>query len=125
MRSRRRSRQASRHSSRSAASTATAARCWAATASSGWARPIPTPTRRTLGRFAITEDEDDKYVFKTPSLRNIALTAPYFHDGKAATLNDAVGQMAWLQLGEKLKAKQVEAIATFLGSLTDKERAAK
>jgi cytochrome c peroxidase len=85
----------------------------------------PYANQKDLGRFAVTKDEDDKYVFKTPSLRNIALTAPYFHDGKAATLNDAVGQMAWLQLGEKLDAKQVEAIVTFLGSLTDKERAAK
>jgi cytochrome c peroxidase len=85
----------------------------------------PYANTKDLGRFNVTKDEDDKYVFKTPSLRNIALTYPYFHDGKAATLNDAVGQMAWLQLGEKLEAKQVETIATFLGSLTDKERAAK
>lgn len=85
----------------------------------------PYANKKDLGRFAVTRDEDDRYVFKIPSLRNIALTAPYFHDGKAATLNDAVGQMAWLQLDEKLDAKQVEAIVTFLGSLTDKQRAAK
>ena len=78
---------------------------------------------KDLGRFAVTEDEDDKYVFKVPSLRNAALTAPYFHDGKAATLADAVGQMAWLQLDEKLESRQVDSIAAFLGSLTDEERA--
>jgi cytochrome c peroxidase len=83
----------------------------------------PYANTKDLGRFAVTQDEEDKYVFKTPSLRNIALTHPYFHDGKAATLNDAVEQMAWLQLDEKLDAKQTQAIVTFLGSLTDVERA--
>jgi cytochrome c peroxidase len=60
-----------------------------------------------------------------PSLRNIALTHPYFHDGKSATLADAVKQMAWLQLGEQLDEGRVSSIVAFLGSLTDKERAAK
>jgi cytochrome c peroxidase len=79
--------------------------------------------KKDLGRFDVTKDEDDKYVFKVPSLRNIALTAPYFHDGQAETLADAVKQMTWLQLGEQLDEGQVASIATFLGSLTDKERA--
>lgn len=84
----------------------------------------PYANQKDLGRFEVTGDEDDRYVFKTPSLRNVALTFPYFHDGQAATLSDAVEQMAWLQLDEKLEAQQVESIAAFLGSLTDKERAA-
>jgi len=81
--------------------------------------------KKDLGRFVVTKKEEDKYVFKVPSLRNIALTAPYFHAGQAEKLSDAVKQMAWLQLGEELKEPQVESIVVFLGSLTDKERAAK
>ena len=80
--------------------------------------------KEDLGRFDVTKDEDDKYVFKVPSLRNIALTAPYFHDGQVETLAEAVKQMAWLQLDEELNERQVEPIVAFLGSLTDKERAA-
>ena len=80
--------------------------------------------KKDLGRFDVTKEEDDKYVFKVPSLRNISLTRPYFHDGQAKTLADAVKQMAWLQLDEELDGRQVDAIVVFLGSLTDKERAA-
>ena len=81
--------------------------------------------KEDLGRFDVTGSEDDKYVFKVPSLRNIALTAPYFHDGKAETLADAARQMAWLQLDETLDQGQVASIVAFLGSLTDRERTAK
>ena len=80
--------------------------------------------KEDLGRFDVTKKEEDKYVFKVPSLRNIALTRPYFHDGQATTLADAVKQIAWLQLDEELDGRQVDAIVAFLGSLTDKERAA-
>ena len=73
----------------------------------------------------MTKKEEDKYVFKVPSLRNIAITGPYFHDGKAATLEDAIKQMGYLQLGKELKDKQVGVIAAFLGALTDKERVPK
>jgi cytochrome c peroxidase len=78
-----------------------------------------------LGRYDVTKKEEDKYVFKVPSLRNIAITQPYFHDGKAATLADAVKQMGILQLGEELEDEQVRQIVAFLGSLTDKKRAGK
>lgn len=78
-----------------------------------------------LGRYSVTKDEADKFKFKVPSLRNIALTAPYFHDGKAATLEEAVRQMAWLQLGRKLEEKEVNSIVTFLKALSDKSRAGK
>ena len=78
-----------------------------------------------LGRFEVTKDNDDKFKFKVPTLRNIALTAPYFHDGKVATLADAVKKMAWHQLGKELKDDEVKAIVAFLGSLSDKARAAK
>lgn len=76
-----------------------------------------------LGRFEVTKDNDDKFKFKVPTLRNIALTAPYFHDGRIATLPEAVKKMAWLQLGKELKDDEIKAIVAFLGSLTDKSRA--
>jgi cytochrome c peroxidase len=78
-----------------------------------------------LGRFEVTGDEDDRQVFKVPSLRNIALTGPYFHDGQLPELADAVTQMAWLQLDERLDDGQAAAIVAFLGSLTDKQRVAR
>jgi cytochrome c peroxidase len=79
--------------------------------------------KKDLGRYEVTKSDGDKYVFKVPSLRNIALTGPYFHDGKAATLKDAVTQMAWLQRGAKLGDEQAQAIVAFLGALSDKTRA--
>ncbi|MEY5010252.1 MAG: hypothetical protein RLZZ253_1391 [Verrucomicrobiota bacterium] len=78
-----------------------------------------------LGRHAVTKSEEDKLKFKVPSLRNIALTGPYFHDGKAASLEEAVRQMAWLQLGRKLEDGDVKSIVAFLNTLTDKARASK
>ena len=78
--------------------------------------------KEDVGRYEVTKKEEDKFVFKVPSLRNIAITGPYFHDGKAATLADAVKQMAWLQKGEELNDQQLESIVAFLGSLTDKKR---
>ncbi len=76
-----------------------------------------------LGRFGVTKDNDDKFKFKVPTLRNIALTGPYFHDGKVATLPDAVKKMGWHQLGKELKDDEIKALVAFLGSLTDKPRA--
>lgn len=78
--------------------------------------------KKDLGRYDVTKKEEDKYVFKVPSLRNIAITGPYFHDGKVRQLAQAVKQMAHLQLGEELSDEQVGAINAFLRSLTDKER---
>ena len=83
----------------------------------------PYANTEDIGREAVTKSPEDRLKFKVPSLRNIALTAPYFHDGKAATLEEAVRQMAWLQLGRKLEDSQVKSIVTFLQSLTDKPRA--
>ena len=70
------------------------------------------------GRFDVTKDPADTYVFKVPSLRNVAMTPPYFHDGSVATLGEAVRIMAKVQLGKDLSTEDVEAIATFLASLT-------
>jgi len=75
-----------------------------------------------LGREAVTKDEDDKYKFKVPTLRNVAITGPYFHDGGVSTLNFAVRKMAYMQLGMELSTEQTEAIVAFLGALTDKGR---
>jgi len=70
------------------------------------------------GRFALTGDEGDRYVFRTPMLRNIARTAPYFHDGSVEALEEAVRIMARVQLGRTLEEGEVERIAAFLESLT-------
>jgi cytochrome c peroxidase len=70
------------------------------------------------GRFVDTKDEVDAFMFKVPMLRNIARTAPYFHDGSVATLADAVRVMALTQLGRKLSDEDVKDIEHFLESLT-------
>ncbi len=78
--------------------------------------------QKDLGRFEITKKEVDKYFFKVPSLRNIANTAPYFHDGTVTTIKEAVRQMAWLQLGKRLDNTTIDLITSFLKSLSDKDR---
>jgi cytochrome c peroxidase len=70
------------------------------------------------GRFAITKDAADKYVFKVPSLRNVAMTPPYFHDGSVAALPDAVRVMAKVQLDKILAEPQLDDLLAFLNSLT-------
>ena len=70
------------------------------------------------GRYVVTKNEADKYVFKVPVLRNVAKTAPYFHDGSVAKLDDAVWIMGKIQLGRELRKPQLEGIAAFLESLT-------
>lgn len=84
----------------------------------------PYENTRDRGRIEVTKEEEDLFLFKVPSLRNIALTAPYFHDGAQNTLPEAVRKMAWLQLGVKLGDEQADSIAAFLGALTDKGRKA-
>jgi cytochrome c peroxidase len=75
---------------------------------------------KDMGRFEVTKNESDKKMFKVPSLRNVAKTGPYFHDGSVKTLNEAVSLMAEYQLGKQLSKEQVASIVTFLGSLTGK-----
>ncbi|BCN94044.1 hypothetical protein THMIRHAM_18290 [Thiomicrorhabdus immobilis] len=70
------------------------------------------------GRYKITKNIQDKGVFKVPSLRNIELTAPYFHDGSAKTLKAAVESMAKSQLGTELTEQESYKIVTFLKALT-------
>ena len=77
-------------------------------------------TEADLGRFAVTGKEADRFVFRVPSLRNVELTAPYFHDGSAASLEDAVRVMARVQLGRPLADDEVGRIVAFLKTLTGK-----
>lgn len=70
------------------------------------------------GRFDVTKDDADRYVFKVPGLRNVAMTPPHFHDGSVATLPEAVRVMARVQLGRTLADEEVEGIVAFLNSLT-------
>jgi cytochrome c peroxidase len=70
------------------------------------------------GRFEVTRTVSDEYAFKSPSLRNIALTAPYFHSGKVWNLRQAVGIMGSAQLGATLNNEETEAITAFLVTLT-------
>jgi len=77
------------------------------------------------GRFKVTNDEDDKFKFKVPTLRNVALTWPYFHDGRMPRLNEAVKKMGHLQLGKELTAGEEDLLIAFLNTLTDKTRRAK
>lgn len=70
------------------------------------------------GRFDVTKDPADTYVFKVPGLRNVAMTPPYFHDGSVATLPEAVRIMAKVQLGKTLSGADVNDIVAFLESLT-------
>ena len=76
------------------------------------------------GRMNVTGREEDRHVFRVPSLRNVATTAPYFHDGSAQTLDEAVKVMARYQLGRELESAEVGAIVAFLGSLTGEYRKA-
>lgn len=71
-----------------------------------------------VGRVVVTADENDKYVFKVPVLRNVAMTSPYFHDGSVASLADAVRIMARIQLNKNFERKQEENILDFLDALT-------
>jgi cytochrome c peroxidase len=79
-------------------------------------------TDSDLGRFNVTKNPSDKHVFKVPSLRNVALTAPYFHDGSAATLDDAVDVMFKYQLGRTVPEQDKKQIVLFLQTLTGEYR---
>ena len=71
-----------------------------------------------FGVYDVTKKEEDKYYFKVPSLRNIALTAPYSHDGKVKTLDDAIKLMSKLQIGYELDEDEILYIKKFLNTLT-------
>lgn len=81
-------------------------------------RPKEEITAGDVGRFKITQAKSDEYVFKSPSLRNIALTPPYFHSGKVWSLKDAVAIMSSAQLGIFLTDSERDKIAAFLEATT-------
>jgi cytochrome c peroxidase len=76
------------------------------------------PSPADLGRFRVTGNDADRHVFKVPSLRNVALTAPYFHDATAKTLEEAVDVMFRYQLGRSAAKEDKYAIIQFLNTLT-------
>ncbi|MFO0757591.1 MAG: cytochrome-c peroxidase [Byssovorax sp.] len=78
----------------------------------------PYPDQSDLGRFQVTKNESDKMYFRVPSLRNVAKTAPYFHNGSLETLPVVVRTMAHHQLGVELTDPEVDMIVAFLSSLT-------
>lgn len=75
-------------------------------------------TKADLGRYNVTKQESDRHVFRVPSLRNVELTAPYFHDGTAKTLEQAVDVMFKYQLGRSAPKEDKDQIILFLKTLT-------
>lgn len=87
---------------------------------------VETPSKEVrppedTGRFKVTKTASDQYVFKAPSLRNVALTPPYFHSGKVWKLSEAVAIMGSAQLGISLNSDDVTSIVAFLGTLTGRQ----
>lgn len=84
----------------------------------GIVRPYFTDPSRDLGRYAVTQRDEDRHVFRVPSLRNVALTPPYLHDGSLPNLAQTVSVMANYQLGRDLDTEQVRQIVAFLEALS-------
>ena len=81
-------------------------------------KPASTIVSGDKGRFTVTNTSDDEYVFKSPTLRNIEYTAPYFHSGKVWSLEESVAVMGSAQLGISLDEKETKLITMFLKTLT-------
>lgn len=88
----------------------------------GLVRPYETDNPAE-GRAAVTGKEADRMVFKVPTLRNIELTYPYFHDGSIATLGEAVKVMGEIQLGRSYSDEETDKIVAFLKTLTGEQPA--
>lgn len=73
------------------------------------------------GRYTVTKTASDEFLFKVPSLRNIALTPPYFHSGKVWGLRDAVEIMGVVQVGVKMNNEEMDKITAFLRTLTGEQ----
>ena len=84
-----------------------------------------TLSKYDYGRYLYTSDKNDLFVFRVPSLRNVAVTAPYFHDGQAETLYEAIEHMGHEQLDIQLSVEDIEFIENFLNSLTGEYRGRK
>lgn len=83
-------------------------------------QPISDKSDTWTGRYKVTGNPDDLYYLKVPSLRNIAHTAPYFHDGSSKTLSEAIAIMAENQLGRTLSNHEIDLLEKFLITLTGK-----
>jgi cytochrome c peroxidase len=77
----------------------------------------PYQNQSDMGRYAVTHNDEDRFVFKVPTLRNVTLTPPYFYDGEVQTLPEAVRIMAWMQLDMKLSLGEIDEIICFLNTL--------
>lgn len=75
-----------------------------------------------LGKFEVTGDPNDRYVFKVPSLRNVSLTQPYFHDGSVSTLNEAIERMNAYGLNRNIQKQEIDTLILFLKTLSDKTK---
>ncbi|RUO22977.1 cytochrome C biogenesis protein CcsA [Aliidiomarina minuta] len=73
------------------------------------------------GRYEVTGDESDRFSFKVPTLRNVELTYPYFHDGAVWTLEEATEIMAYLQLGRELPEQDIDNMVAFMKTLTGEQ----
>ena len=81
----------------------------------------PYPNKVDKGKAQVTGNPADNYFFKVPSLRNILNTAPYFHDGAAATIEQAIKDTGWHQLGIKLSKEEVKRIKVFFNTLNNQK----
>lgn len=84
----------------------------------GLATPWPGPAGEDPGRFELTKADPDKHAFKVPSLRNVAKTGPWLHDGSQPTLENTVKLMARHQVGKEISDEKVKSIVAFLGTLS-------
>ncbi len=80
----------------------------------------PYPNKIDRGVAHVTGNHSDNFLFKVPSLRNVLNTAPYFHDGAAVTIEQAIIDTGWHQLGIKLNSQEVSAIKVFFNSLNNR-----
>ncbi len=79
---------------------------------------VPWPNQKDQGRYELSHQESDRMMFKVPSLRNVELTAPYFHDGSVSTLGEAIKMMGVHQLDIEINDRDVASITAWLSSLT-------
>lgn len=79
---------------------------------------VPYQHQQDLGRYEVTKQIRDRYLFKVPLLRNIEHTAPYFHDGKVQTLKEAIQTMVKTQLGTAFSDQEIAGLEAFLKSLS-------
>jgi cytochrome c peroxidase len=70
------------------------------------------------GRFVVTGDEADRFAFRTPTLRNVAVTYPYFNNGSVESLRDAINLMGQQMLGQSFTETELDSLEAFMHALT-------